>query len=174
MATVRHLELTGLSFRVMTPDQQPRALLIHDMASDADAHATAVEEQGAIVYDRRGYGGSAAPDSYVATTVEEQSEDAARLLQTLQAPPLTVIGHGFGAVIALDLAHRHPAKVAALELHNPLLPQDVSEEWLRDVHTLARGKQRPAAFFADVAALPTWQIPRRELQALVASARVSR
>jgi pimeloyl-ACP methyl ester carboxylesterase len=195
MATARLVELAGLSFRVLAPEA-PRALLIHGVASDADAWSATAQELGAIVYDRRGYGGSAAPETYGATTVEEQSEDAARLLEALDAPPLTVGGDGFGALIAADLARRHPARVRALALANPVAVQflrDGGTEWMRttredlekalraggpqgaverwlgdrgDAATLARARQAHVAFFADVAALPTWQVTRRELRAI--------
>lgn len=195
MVTAHQVQLAGLSFRVLAPPEQPAALLIHGLASDADAHAATAQELQAIVYDRRGYGGSTAPETYLATTVEEQSEDAARLLDALQAPPLRVHGDGFGALIALDLAHRHPAKVTELVLTNPVVPQFIPETWLREVRedlekalreggpelaverwlggrtdepTLARAKHAHVAFFADVAALPTWQITRRELRAIAA------
>jgi pimeloyl-ACP methyl ester carboxylesterase len=195
MATARSVELAGLSFRVLAPDSEAAALLVHGLASDADACAARAGQLGAIVYDRRGYGGSSAPETYGATTVEEQSEDAARLLDALGAGPLRIVGDGFGALIALDLARRHPAKVAALALTDPIAPQFLADgtTWLREIHedlatalrdggpqravaawlgeradpeTLARAQRAHVAFFADIAALPTWQVSRRELAAI--------
>src|SRR5688500_3816774 len=82
-------------------------LLIHETATGAgvwDRVAEAIAESGrAIAYDRRGWGGSTAPDDYRRTTVEEQSEDAAVLLEKLDAAPAVLCGAGLGAVIALDL-----------------------------------------------------------------------
>ena len=73
----------------------------------------------AIGYDRRGYGRSEAPDPYLATTVTEQSEDAAALIIALQANPAVVVGVGFGALIALDLCLRRPELVSAAVLADP-------------------------------------------------------
>jgi pimeloyl-ACP methyl ester carboxylesterase len=195
MAIARSVQLAGLSFRVLAPDTEPRALLIHGLASDADAWAQQAGELDAIAYDRRGYGGSAAPEPYGATTVEEQSEDAVRVLGALGAPPVIVAGDGFGALVALDLARRHQARVRALALSNPIaigfLPEGAVwlrkaredleaglteggpalavERWLAgraDAATLARAQAAHRAFFADFAALPTWDVTGRQLRSI--------
>ena len=67
----------------------------------------------AISYDRRGWGGSSAPDGYRRTTVEEQSEDAAALIESAAEAPAVVCGAGLGAVIALDLLLRRPDLASA-------------------------------------------------------------
>jgi len=72
-----------------------------------------------IGYDRRGYGKSEAPDPYLATTVAEQSEDAAALVIGLGASPALMTGVGFGALIALDLSLRRPELVSAALLVDP-------------------------------------------------------
>jgi pimeloyl-ACP methyl ester carboxylesterase len=203
MTTARLVELAGLSFRVLTPTERaPAALLVHGIASDADAWEQQADELGAIAYDRRGYGGSAAPEPYGATTVEEQSEDAVRVLDAVGAGPLVVAGDGFGAVVALDLARRHPGRVRALALVDPVLPQFLPDgaTWLRkvredleaalreggpplaverwlggrvDAATLGRAQAAHVAFFADVAALPTWAVTRRDLRAIAMPAVVA-
>jgi pimeloyl-ACP methyl ester carboxylesterase len=196
MATASLVELAGLSFRVLTPAAQPpAALIVHGLASDAEQWAGPADELGAIVYDRRGYGESEAPRPYGATTVEEQSEDALRVLDAVGAGPLVVGGDGFGALVALDLARRHPARVRGLALGNPVLPQFLPDgaTWLRkvredleaalreggpplaverwlggrtDAAALARARDAHLAFFADLAALPIWAVTRRELRAI--------
>src|SRR5205085_8299408 len=66
-------------------------------------------------------------DDYRRTTVEEQSEDAAVLLESLGAAPALVCGAGLGAVIALDLLLRRPELVTGAVLIEPpvlaLLPE---------------------------------------------------
>ena len=102
------------------------ALLIHGLASDAEALAPVAEALAAagaraIAYDRRGYGSSGAPEPYEGTTVEEQAEDAAALLRALAAAPAVVAGDGFGALVALDLVKRHRGLVRGAVLSNPAL-----------------------------------------------------
>ena len=98
-------------------------LLVHETATSSrvwDRVAEAIAESGrAIAYDRRGWGGSTAPDDYRRTTVEEQSEDAAVLLEELDAVPAVVCGAGLGAVIALDLLLRRPELLRGAVLIEP-------------------------------------------------------
>jgi pimeloyl-ACP methyl ester carboxylesterase len=101
-------------------------LLIHETAAAGaiwEPLATALSESArAISYDRRGWGGSSAPDGYRRTTVEEQSEDAAALIESAAKAPAVVAGAGLGAVIALDLLLRRADLVsAALLIEPPLL-----------------------------------------------------
>jgi pimeloyl-ACP methyl ester carboxylesterase len=76
----------------------------------------------AITYDRRGWGDSSAPQDYRRTTVEEQSEDGAALMEAVASGPSVVCGAGLGAVIALDLLLRRPDLISgALLIEPPLL-----------------------------------------------------
>ena len=77
------------------------ALFIHGIASDHTIWDETVAALGdgvrAVSYDRRGYGASNAPEPYEGTSVEEQAEDAAAVLEALGAAPATVCGHSLGA-----------------------------------------------------------------------------
>lgn len=100
-------------------------LLVHGMAADARHWADAVQELApqarTIAYDRRGYGDSGAPEPYAGTTVGEQTEDAAGLIEALDAAPAVACGHDLGALVALDLLRRHPGLVRAAVLIEPPL-----------------------------------------------------
>lgn len=102
-------------------------LLIHETAATAAIWEPLADilSSGAraIAYDRRGWGGSSAPDDYHRTTVEEQSEDAAALIEAVADPPALVCGAGVGAVIALDLLLRRSDLVSAGALIEPPLLQ---------------------------------------------------
>jgi pimeloyl-ACP methyl ester carboxylesterase len=68
-----------------------------------------------IVYDRRGYGASSpSPRSWAAHT-----DDARALLEAVAAAPAVLVGYSGGAMIALDLAMRHPELVAGIVLLDP-------------------------------------------------------
>lgn len=101
------------------------AVLIHGTGTDRSLWRETVGELGdsvrSIVYDRRGYGESGAPEHYAGTTVEEQAEDAAALIAALDAGAVLACGHGLGAVVCLDLLRRHPARVRGAVLVEPLL-----------------------------------------------------
>jgi len=172
-------------------------VVVHDVAADADAWAPQLGRLGgrAIAYDRRGYGGSTAPEGYAATTVEEQAEDLAAVLRALDAAPALLLGEGFGALVALDVAKRHPALVAALVLVDaplyafvPEATQAIAEqrsalekalraggpaaaitaylEGRANAGQVTRAQATPRAFFADYAGLSSWPVTRRELRAI--------
>ncbi|MSX02344.1 MAG: alpha/beta fold hydrolase [Actinobacteria bacterium] len=109
-----------------------------------------------ISYDRRGYGGSGAPDPYTATTVAEQSDDAAALLESVADGPAVLVGFGFGALIALDLAIRRSELVGGAVLVDPLVypldnggSRELAEQRERLEEALLAG-DRPAAAAALV------------------------
>ncbi len=68
-----------------------------------------------ILYDRRGCTRSERPDPYE-TSVLQHADDAAALLQALDAVPAVVIGRSYGGKTAIELALRHPGRVRALVL----------------------------------------------------------
>ncbi len=93
---------------------------IHGGGSSALMWADAVEELAqlgrVIAYDRRGCTRSERPEPYERTSVAEQADDAAGLLEALAATPAVVIGRSYGGAVAIDLALRYPDSVRALVL----------------------------------------------------------
>jgi pimeloyl-ACP methyl ester carboxylesterase len=125
----------------------------------------------------------------------EQAEDAAALLGALDVHEAVVVGIGFGALIALDLAVRHAALVRAVVAADPPLyafvpeaneelaeqrrvlqdsmatggPDAAVEAWLHgraDDAAIARAKASHQGFFADYAGLASWPVTRGQLRAL--------
>jgi pimeloyl-ACP methyl ester carboxylesterase len=193
------VEGAGVALNVVERGVGAPVLLIHGLASDAEAMAPVAEalagDARAIAYDRRGYGSSGAPEPYRGTTVEEQAQDAAAVLDALDAGSAVVCGDGFGALVALDLAKRHRRLVRAAVLSNPPLfmfvpdaterlaaqhveleaavrergPEAGVEAWLggrAQGPALERARAAHRAFFADYAGLASWPVTRRELRAL--------
>lgn len=103
----------------------PPVLCLHETASDgrifAGLAAALADSARVIAPDRRGWGESGAPEPYVATTIEEQAEDAATLLELLEAGPAILVGAGLGAVCALDLVLRMPVPLRGAVLVEPPL-----------------------------------------------------
>src|SRR3954470_1237868 len=86
----------------------PPVVLVHGTAADRTVWPdVAPPAARAIAYDRRGYGGSGAPEPYHATTVAEQAEDLAALLYAIHAAPALAVGADFGALVILDVLVRH-------------------------------------------------------------------
>lgn len=96
----------------------------------ADAAATLATRGRAIVYDRRGFSRSERPEPFV-TNVRLQADDAAALIDALEAAPAIVIGRSYGADIAVDLALRYPERVRALVLMEGLeMISEAGARWL--------------------------------------------
>ncbi|HEU0023801.1 MAG TPA: alpha/beta hydrolase [Thermoleophilaceae bacterium] len=95
-------------------------LCIHGAGSSALMWADSVADLArlgrVIAYDRRGCTRSERPEPYVRTSVAEQADDAAALLDALAAAPAVVISRSYGGAVAIDLALRYPDRVRALAL----------------------------------------------------------
>jgi len=90
------------------------------------------DEFTVVTYDRRGNSRSPRPAGWGETSVEEQADDAAGLLEALGLPPAVVYGTSGGGAIALALALRHPDAVRGALLHEPWLPGLVGRSEARD------------------------------------------
>jgi pimeloyl-ACP methyl ester carboxylesterase len=111
--------------------QGQTVLCVHETGTSSEIWRPLAEALGdrvrTIAYDRRGWGRSEAPEPYLRTTVQEQAEDAARLLQRLEATATVACGAGLGAVAALDLLLRHPKLARGAVLIEPPLLAFVEE-----------------------------------------------
>ena len=72
-----------------------------------------------ITPDRRGWGESIPVDDYRRTSIAEQSIEIAAVLREIGTGPVTVIGLGYGAVVALELCLADPDLVARAFLIEP-------------------------------------------------------
>jgi pimeloyl-ACP methyl ester carboxylesterase len=72
-----------------------------------------------VTYDPRGNSRSTFDGEIRPLVVDEQADDAARLLEALGGGPTYVFGTSGGAQIGLNLAARHPELVKALVAHEP-------------------------------------------------------
>jgi pimeloyl-ACP methyl ester carboxylesterase len=119
------LEARGVQLSWGERGEGPPVLLIHETATNGAVWGPvtgALQDHARVIfYDRRGWGASSAPDGYRRTTIQEQSEDAAALVEDRGAAPAVVGGAGLGAVIALDLLLRRPELVAGGILIEPPL-----------------------------------------------------
>jgi pimeloyl-ACP methyl ester carboxylesterase len=119
------VEGAGVELAYEVSGSGPDVLFVHGAAGSRQIWAEVVEALGgrvrAIAYDRRGYGESGAPEPYTGTTVEEQTEDAAALVEAVADGPVIVCAHSLGGAIATDLLLRHRELVSAAVLLEPAL-----------------------------------------------------
>jgi pimeloyl-ACP methyl ester carboxylesterase len=84
--------------------------------------ARLADEFTVVAYDRRGNSRSPAPEGWSQTSVSEQADDAAALVQALQLAPAAVFASDAGGRIGLDLLMRFPHLLRGVILHDPVLP----------------------------------------------------
>ena len=114
MATV---EVDGAELFYKEAGSGPPLLLIHGSGPDADGWGEAFDELArdhrVIAYDRRGFSRSGGEPS---ADWHRHGEDAAALLERLDAAPAHVAGWSGGGFVALDLTLNHPTLVRSLTL----------------------------------------------------------
>jgi esterase len=124
-------------------------VLIHGCGGSALGFAEAVTELSklgrVIVYDRRGCARSERPAPYERTSVAEHTDDAAALLDALEATPAIVIGRSYGATITADLALRHPDRVRGLAMLEPDAPRELAPKAAGWIDALAERLREVAA-----------------------------
>jgi pimeloyl-ACP methyl ester carboxylesterase len=132
MGTTRFAQsdLARLSYETDGRADGPPVVVLHATLGD---HRTAGELQGAlaadyrlILPDARGHGASAALQNRT-FTVTDMANDVWAVLEAEgldrdDAPRLIVIGHGQGAVTAIELARRRPDRLAGMMLIEPDAP----------------------------------------------------
>jgi pimeloyl-ACP methyl ester carboxylesterase len=113
----------------------PAVLFIAGSTGDAGnfsrAAALLADEFTVVTYDRRGNSRSPRPAGWTTTSVGEQADDAAALIDLLDLAPAIVFGASAGGLIALDLVFRYPQLVRACVLQEPsiffVLPDSTAE-----------------------------------------------
>lgn len=97
-------------------------LLIPGASGDAGMYEAAAEALSGrftvITYDRRGNSRSA-EGSVGPTSVDQQADDAAAVIEAAGLGPAFVFGNSSGATIALNLCLRHPGVLRAVVAHEP-------------------------------------------------------
>ena len=112
----------------------PTVLMLHDADGDHLTFAPQVETLAsagyrAVAWDMPGYGHSAPIEPY---GFKGLAESCGLLIEALQARHVTLVGHGLGALVAVELALRQPQRVQRLVLcAGGLALDDASlEQWV--------------------------------------------
>jgi pimeloyl-ACP methyl ester carboxylesterase len=118
------------------PGPAPLLVLLSALGKDSQSWSRAFVETlagfaGVLVYDRRGYGQSAASAQPI--SAETTAADLEGLLRGLAiAEPVLLVGHALGGLYAQYYARRYPRRVAAvvlIETTSPFAPVDDPRFW---------------------------------------------
>ena len=120
------LKVDGATIHYKTAGQGPVLLLLPGGDGDADAFDLSLPDLTdrfkVVVCDRRGLSRSALEDPLQEMSIERHADDALAVLATITEGPALVFGGSLGAVVALDIAARHPERVSAVVAFEPPLP----------------------------------------------------
>ena len=112
----------------------PTVLMLHDADGGHVTFAPQVETLAsagyrAMAWDMPGYGHSAPVEPY---TFKALAQRCLALIDALQCGPVTLVGHGMGAMVALEVALRSPARVSGLVLcaGGPVLDAAAVQAWV--------------------------------------------
>jgi pimeloyl-ACP methyl ester carboxylesterase len=98
----------------------PALVLLHGVPGSAATWAEVVARLGpdvdVVVPDLLGFGGSARPRELQALHARSQAEALLDVLDELELPTATVVGHDFGGPVALTLAAMAPERASGLGL----------------------------------------------------------
>lgn len=139
------LETNGTKIYHEVRGSGPSVLFIAGATGDGGHFERAAEilsdEFTVVTYDRRANSRSPRPDGWEETSTEEQSEDAAKLIEDMDLAPIAIFGSSVGAIIGLDLVIRHPELVRGAILHEPPMTAGMSapEEVMGEIQRVVEG-----------------------------------
>jgi pimeloyl-ACP methyl ester carboxylesterase len=120
------LNANGLNLHYQQAGSGPDVILIHGVTGDlsiwflCDAMGVLARSFRVTAYDLRGHGYSDFPrDGY---TSADQAGDVLALMDALEIDRAVLVGHSFGAVIAMHAAILHPDRIDSVVLSDPSFP----------------------------------------------------
>ncbi len=120
------LEANGLNFHYQQAGAGPDVVLIHGVTGDlsiwflCEAMGVLARSFRVTAFDLRGHGYSDVPrEGY---TSADQADDAIAIMDSLEIERAMLVGHSFGAVIAMHAAVLYSDRARALVLSDPSFP----------------------------------------------------
>lgn len=159
---------SGTRIGCETCGEGPPLVLIHGAFSDHRTNWDHVRPllEGHFTVHAMARRGRGATDATAGHALEDEAEDAAALIRQIGAP-VSLLGHSYGAHVALGAARLVPDRVQKLVLYEAPWPHLLDAAALLPLEALARAGDWDgfaATFFADVLA-----VPQADLDALRAS-----
>lgn len=120
------IQANNLSFHIQHTGSGPDLFLVHGLTGDLSiwflckAMSVLGEAWRVTAYDLRGHGYSEVP--LTGYTSADHAADLLALMDALEIESASLVGHSFGAVIALHAAVLQPSRIEGLVLSDPYFP----------------------------------------------------
>lgn len=138
------IPVKGGSLYARTVGRGPSIVVLHggpdfDISYLLPEMDTLIDGHRLIYYDQRGRGKSAAGFRADDVTLATDVADLDAMREHFGMQSVVLLGHSFGAVLALEYAVRHPARVARIILLNPAPVSASDRQVLADAYTKQLG-----------------------------------
>jgi len=166
METVTSADGTEIAFT--RTGSGPPLVLVHGAGLDhnfweiSDLRPELAEQNTVYAIDRRGRGGSGDAEAY---DLEREVEDVAAVVDSIDEP-VTLLGHSFGALLALEAALRTDA-LHGLVLYEPFFGPEIPpeiEQLVGAIEALLANGEKEQALITDLTAVQTPEAVLAELQ----------
>ena len=151
MSFFESLDVNGVKLSFVEKGTGSSVILIHGIPTDYRAWENQTEVLSksfrALSYSRR----CAYPNqnkNYETSTIENNAEDLGGFIDLKEAKPAHLIGHSYGAFVALYYAYKHPEAVRSLVLIEPYVPSLIIEDPQNRVEILSLLLRKPSVALA--------------------------
>ena len=139
---VRHTGQTTLPQAPPQPGTGPAILCLHDAGLQSSVFGDLLRacgpESWALAFDLPGHGRSGSLDSL--PSIEEMAEMAGWVAGWCRAERPILVGHGMGALLALEWARTEPGSISGLVLCGVGLALDIRDDTIETMRRVTRGK----------------------------------
>ncbi len=151
MSFLESMDANGIQLSFVEKGTGPPVILVHGIPTDYRAWENQMEVLSksfrALSYSRRCSYPNQNKD-YKNSTIENNSEDLNGFISMKHAKPTHLIGHSYGAFIALYYAYKHPDTVRSLVLIEPYVPSLIIEDPQNRLEILSLLLRKPSVALA--------------------------
>lgn len=161
------IEGQPIYYQTWGAEQGPTVVLVHDFSVEGlqtwKANAQGLGKLGmrVVAVDLKGFGHSAR-DTSATYSLREQANILAQVLNQLKVGQATLVGHGWGSALVLQMASEQPQFAGQLVLIAPLVYKDVVPLWQYVTQVPYAGPYlKRAAVWATAGGGPVWTLMHR-------------
>ena len=151
MSFLQSIDANGIKLSFVEKGTGPPVILVHGIPTDYRAWENQMEVLSksfrTLSYSRRCSYPNQNKD-YKNSTIENNAEDLSGFISVKNAKPTHLIGHSYGAFIALYYAYKHPETVRSIVLIEPYVPSLIIKDPQNRLEILSLLLRKPSVALA--------------------------